>query len=312
MRQLHPVVKASRLVCLFVVIFTPLLTTARSDARTKENVRFEINLTKKFLLYALPHVKTGSVKTTMDNILSYLNQDLFIDDLTRTDLENLFESIYGKLKVLFTRLYDRSLRDTLEGSMYIINDIFFSQSYNSNEEKKVELFLETLKNMVEESRIYHRLASYRTDQRQRLMAIHNLYKKNSPELKSTLEFLVKSKTFVERMGLYNSAFQKKIEEEKIANSEKSMEEIESEILADRFDRILRKMIERGTHRRLGFDKLSRHEMFLAMRDLFEEKSTELTKELLILEELKVFKEIMSFKEMKLLEKMIKEMEHDTE
>ena len=246
----------------------------------------------------------------MDDILFYLNQDLFIDDLTTRDLEKLFESIYGKLKVLFTRLYDRSLRDTLECSMYIINDIFFSQSYNSKEEKKVELFLETLKNMVEESRIYHRLASYRTDQRQRLMAIHNLYKKNSPELKSTLEFLVKSKLFVERMGLYNSAFQKKIEKEKIANSEKSMEEIE--ILADRFDRILQKMIERGTHRRLGFDKLSRHEMFLAMRDRFEEKSTELTKELLILEELKVFKEIMSFKEMKLLEKMIKEMEHDTE
>ena len=281
------------------------MTTARSDARTKENVRFEINLTKKFLLYALPHVKTGSVKTTMDNILFYLNQDLFIDDLRRTDLENLFESIYGKLKVLYTRLYDRSLRDTLEGSMYIINDIFFSQSYNSNEEKKVELFLETLKNMVEESRIDHRLASYRTDQRQRLMAIHNLYKKNSPELKSTLEFLVKSKTFVERMGLYNSAFQKKIEKEKIANSEKSMEEIE--ILADRFDRILRKMIERGTHLRLGFGKMSRHEMFLAMRNLFEGKSTELTKELLILEELEVFKEIMAFKEMKLLEKMIKEM-----
>ena len=286
------------------------MTTARSDARTKEHVRFEINLTKKFLLYALRQVKTGSVKTAMDDILFYLNQDLFIDDLTTRDLEKLFESIYGKLKVLFTRLYDRSLRDTLEGSMYIINDIFFSQSYNSKEEKKVELFLETLKNMVEESRIYHRLASYRTDQRQRLMAIHNLYKKNSPELKSTLEFLVKSKTFVERMGLYNSAFQKKIEKEKIANSEKSMEEIE--ILADRFDRILQKMIERGTHRRLGFDKMSRHEMFLAMRDLFEEKSTELTKELLILEELKVFKEIMSFKEMKLLEKMIKEMEHDTE
>ena len=282
-----------------------LLTTARSDARTKENVRFEIKLTKKFLLYALPHVKTGSVKTTMDNILFYLNQDLFIDDLTRTDLENLFESIYGKLKVLFTRLYDRSLRDTLEGSMYIINDIFFSQSYNSNEEKKVELFLETLKNMVEESRIDHRLASYRTDQRQRLMAIHNLYKKNSPELKSTLEFLVKSKTFVERMGLYNSAFQKKIEKEKIANSKKSMEEIE--ILADRFDRILRKMIERGTHLRLGFGKMRRHEMFLAMRNLFEGKSTELTKELLILEELEVFKEIMAFKEMKLLENMIKEM-----
>ena len=281
------------------------MTTASSDARHKKNVRFQINLTKKLLLYALPQVKTGSVKTTMDNILFYLNQDLFIDDLTTTDLEKLFESIYGKLKVLFTRLYDRSLRDTLEGSMYIMNDIFFSQSYDSKEEKKVELFLETLKNMVEESRIYHRLASYRTDQRQRLMAIHNLYKKNSPELKSTLEFLVKSKTFVERMGLYNSAFQKKIEKEKIANSEKSMEEIE--ILADRFDRILRKMIERGTHLRLGFDKGSRHEMFLAMRDLFEGKSTELTKELLILKELEVFKEIMAFKGMKLLEKMIKQM-----
>ena len=281
------------------------MTTGSSDARHKKNVRFQINLTKKFLLYALPQVKTGSVKTTMDNILFYLNQDLFIDDLTTTDLEKLFESIYGKLKVLFTRLYDRSLRDTLEGSLYIMNDIFFGQYYNSKEEKKVELFLETLKNMVEESRIDHRLASYRTDQRQRLMAIHNLYKKNSPELKSTLEFLVKSKTFVERMGLYNSAFQKKIEKEKIANSEKSMEEIK--ILADRFDRILRKMIERGTHLRLGFDKMSRHEMFLAMRDLFEGKSTKLTKELLILEELEVFKEIMAFKEMSLLEKMIKEM-----
>ena len=286
--------------------------TAGFDDRTKENVRFEINLTKKFLLYALPQVKTGSVKTTMSNLLFYLNQDLFIDDLTTTDLEKLFESIYGKLKVIFTRLYDRSLKDTLEGSMYIMNDIFFSQSYNSKEEKKKELFLETLKNMVEESRIYHRLASYRTDQRQRLMAIHNLYEKHSPELWSTLEVLVKSKTFLERMGLYNSAFQKKIEEEKIANSEKSIKEIESEILAHSFDRILRKMIERGTHRRLRFGKVSRQEMFLAMRDLFEGKSTMLIKELLILEELEVFKEIMAFKEMKLLEKMIKEMEHDTE
>ena len=242
----------------------------------------------------------------------YLNQDLFIDDLTTTDLEKRFESIFVKLNLLFIRLYDRSLKDTFKGSLYIMDDIFYSRSYNSKEEKKVELFLETLKNKVEESRIYNRLASYRTDQRQRLMAIHNLYKKNSPELWSTLEFLVKSKTFLERMGLYNFAFQKKIEEEKIANSEKSMKEIESEILADRFDRILRKMIGRGTQSRLGFGKMSRHEMFLAMRDLFEGKSTMLTEELLILEELEVFKETMVFKEMKLLEKMIKEMEHDTE
>ncbi|KAK3792948.1 hypothetical protein RRG08_000999 [Elysia crispata] len=154
--------------------------------------------------------------------------------------------------------------------------------------------------MVDESRIYSRLASYSTDQRQRLMAIHNLYKENSPEFSSTLEFLAKCNMFVDEMGLYKSAFQKKIEEEKIANSEKSMEEIES-------DRILRKMIERGTHRRLGFGKTSRHEMFLAMRDLFEGKSTMLNKELLILEELKVLKKIMAFKETKLLEKMIKEM-----
>ncbi|KAK3739363.1 hypothetical protein RRG08_043918 [Elysia crispata] len=157
--------------------------------------------------------------------------------------------------------------------------------------------------MVEEGRIYNHLASYDTDQRQCLMAIHNLYKKNSPELESTLEFLVTRKLFVQRMDLYNSAFQNKTEEEKIANSE----EIESKILVDRIDRISRKMIESGTHRRLGFGKMNRHEMFLAIHDLYEEKSTMLTKELLILEELEVFKEIMAFKEMKLLEKMIKEM-----
>ncbi|KAK3739364.1 hypothetical protein RRG08_043919 [Elysia crispata] len=196
MRHLHPVVRASRLVCLFVVIFTPLVTTARSDDRTKENVRFQVLITRNFLLYALP---------------------------------------------------------------------------------------------------------------QCLMAIHNLYKKNSLELESTLEFLVTRKLFVQRMALYNSAFQKKIEEEKIAKSEKSMEEIESEILVDHYDRILRKMIERGTRRRLGFGKMNRHQIFLAMRDLYEGKSKRLIEELWILEELEMFRQIMVSQAVKLLEKMIKEM-----
>ena len=248
----------------------------------------------------------------MGNILFYLNQDLFIDDLTTTDLDQLTVPIYYKLKALVPRLYNRSLKDTLNGSLYIINDIYFCEAHSPRKEKKKGLFLETLKSMVEESRIYSRLASYRTDRRQRLMAIHNLYKENSPEFSSTLEFLAKCNMFVDEMGLYKSAFQKKIEEEKIANSEKSMEEIESELLVESFDRILRKMIERGTHRRLGFGKTSRHEMFLAMRDLFEGKSTMLNKELLILEELEVFKEIMAFKEMNLMEQMIKEKEEEEE
>ncbi|KAK3771502.1 hypothetical protein RRG08_053000 [Elysia crispata] len=210
MRQQHPVVRASRLVCLIMVIFTPLVTTALFHDRIKEKVRFEINLIKKFLLYALPQIKTGPVKTTMGNILFYLNQDLFIDDLTTTDLDKLTVPIYYKLKALVVRLYDRSLRDTLNGSLYIINDLYFCEAYSPRKEKKNGLLLETLKSMVDESGIYGRLASYRTDQRQRLMAIRNLYKENSPEFSSTLEFLVNCSRFVEVMGLYKSAFQKKI------------------------------------------------------------------------------------------------------
>ena len=282
------------------------MTTACYEDRINENVRFQITITKKVLLYALPQVKTQAVKNTADNILSYLNQDLFMDNLRISRLVQIYKSICWKLSALVNKLYDSPLTDTLIGSMLISEDVFESRSYNSKEEKKVEFYLKALKRMVEESRIYSHLASYALFQRQCLMAIHNLYKKNSLELESTLKFLVTRKLFVQRMSYNNSAFQEKIEEEKIANSEKSMEETESKILADHYDRILRKMIKNGTHRRLGFGKMNRHQMFLAMRDLYE-KSTMLTKELLILEELKVFKEIMAFKETKLLEKMIKEM-----
>ncbi|KAK3745606.1 hypothetical protein RRG08_053005 [Elysia crispata] len=106
MRNLHPLVRVSRLVCLFVVISTPLVMTAYYDDQIKEAVRFLINFTKKFFLYALPQIKKGPVKTTMGNMLFFLNQDLFLDDLPATDLLKLSFSLFRNLTVLTSGLED--------------------------------------------------------------------------------------------------------------------------------------------------------------------------------------------------------------